>query len=98
MTDRPLSDRAADSLAELKELGSALFEHMPVADLLTMLFPPALVYDLVGPVISQQPVEGGEFDPEMPDRELLEASLALAGWFADHYFRAEIHDLERVPT
>lgn len=92
--DEPLSKR----WAEFKELGAKLLEHVPARDLAAILFPPALVYEVLGGVLSGKSPEGGDFDPEVPERGVTRAAIDLARWFAGSYHKTTVEGAERVPA
>jgi 1-acyl-sn-glycerol-3-phosphate acyltransferase len=85
-------------LDELKTLCDRLMEHLSPADLLTLLFPPALGLDVLYGVLSKEPIEDDAFNPEYPEPELLDAALNLACWLSKYYFRTTVHDVERFPS
>jgi 1-acyl-sn-glycerol-3-phosphate acyltransferase len=87
-----------ERLGELKALADRLFEHMPPRDLATILFPPALGLDLLGGAISDTEIPDDTYDPAMPDRGMLDASLDLARWLSRHYFKTKIAGVENVPA
>jgi 1-acyl-sn-glycerol-3-phosphate acyltransferase len=92
--DEPISRR----LAEFTELGSELLEHIPGRDLAAILFPPVLAYEVLGSVISNQRIAGGDFEPELPDRELACAVRNMARWFSRRYFDTTVEGAEHVPA
>lgn len=92
--DEPLSKR----LAEFKQLGARLLEHIPARDLVAILFPPALVYEMLDGVLTDETASYGEFTLDLPERELSEIVLAMADWFSKRYFKTSIEGAERVPA
>lgn len=85
-------------LDEAKQLFDELMKHLSPADLLTLLFPPALGLDVLYGVMSNEPPQDGGFDPAYPEPELYEASLKMGEWLSKHYFRTTIHDVEKMPA
>ena len=63
-----------------------------------ILFPPALAYEVLGGVMSGAKPEGGDFEPDLPEPDLMRAALNLARWFATRYFKTEIEGAERLPA
>ncbi len=94
---KQLMSAGKERLDELKVLGDRLFEHLSPADLLTVLFPPALGLDLLYGKLSNEPPEPGGFDPEYPEPELMAAALDVARWFSKYYFRVKVHGVENMP-
>jgi 1-acyl-sn-glycerol-3-phosphate acyltransferase len=86
-----------ERMDELKQLVDRLMKHLSPADLLTLLFPPALGLDVLYGLLSDEPAEDGGFNPEYPEPELLEAVLNLAAWLSKNYFRTTIYDVENIP-
>ncbi len=84
-------------LDEFKQLLDRLLEHLSPADLLTLLFPPALGVDVLYGVLSKEPIADDGFNPEFPEPELYDATLNLARWLSRNYFRTTIHDTENLP-
>jgi 1-acyl-sn-glycerol-3-phosphate acyltransferase len=87
-----------ERLDELKALGDRLFVHLSPADLLTVLFPPALGLDVLYGKLSNEPPQPGGFDPGYPEPELMRAALDVARWFSKHYFRVKVHGVENMPS
>jgi len=92
--DDPISTR----LAEFKELGAKLLEHVPARDLAAILFPPTLALEVLGGVMSGAQPEGGDFEPELPEKDVMRAALDLARWFSTRYFKTTIRGAEHVPA
>jgi 1-acyl-sn-glycerol-3-phosphate acyltransferase len=93
-----MSDPLSRRFAEFKQLGSELLEHIPARDLAAIFFPPALAYELLGGMMSPEHIEGGDFEPELPEPELARVVLDMARWFSTRYFKTNIEGVEHVPT
>jgi len=85
------------SLDELKQLSEKLLEHMSPMDLATVLFPPAMGWDLLQGVLAKTPVEDHGFEDRYPDPGLLQAVLDMAKWLSVNYFKTRIHNAEVLP-
>lgn len=85
-------------LDELKGLFDELFVHLSPADLLTLVFPPALGVDVLYGILSADSIKDDGFQPEYPEPALLEAALNTARWFSQNYFRISIYDVENIPA
>lgn len=94
---RKLKELGKKRLAELRELGDRLFEHMPAADLAAILFPPALGADILKGALSETPIRDEGFSEELPDRGLYGAVLDLAQWLSQHYFTTRVDGAGNVP-
>jgi 1-acyl-sn-glycerol-3-phosphate acyltransferase len=93
-----MDEQLSTRLAEFKELGAELLEHVPARDLAAILFPPTLALEVLGGVMSGEKIEGGDFEPELPEEEVTRATLNLARWFATRYFKTGIEGTEHVPA
>jgi 1-acyl-sn-glycerol-3-phosphate acyltransferase len=93
-----LKELGKKRLGELKVLADKLFEHMPPQELAAMLFPPALGADVLRAALSGEPIRGGEFSADLPDRPMYTAVLDLAEWLSQHYFTTRIECVDCVPA
>ena len=86
------------AVEELLGLLRRLRRELPLRDALAIFFPPALGYELLQGRRRAAALPSGDYDPELPDADLLEPSLALGRWLGQHYFRVAVHGGERVPA
>jgi len=82
---------------EFLELGNELIKHIPLKDLATFFFPPALGLDLLSGILDKSNVDNGGFDTDYPDEKTLLAVLNMARFFSIHYFKTTIHKVEKFP-
>ncbi|MBN2342599.1 MAG: acyltransferase family protein [Deltaproteobacteria bacterium] len=96
-----LKKLGAERLAELKALGTQLFDHMSPKDLFTMLFPPALGLNMLQGTLRGNSFQGESFNNDnndCPDPELMHAVLNMARWWSTHYFSTTIEGVEHLPA
>ncbi|MBW2277901.1 MAG: acyltransferase family protein [Deltaproteobacteria bacterium] len=93
-----MDERIFERLTEFKELGTELLEHIPARDLAAILFPPALAYEVLGGLMSGARPEGGDFELDLPEKEVTRAAVNLARWFSRRYFKTKIEGAKRMPA
>ncbi len=91
-------DLGKQKVEEFKILTKKLVQHMPLSDLATVLFPPAMGLDLLSGLMSKEPIKDDGFNPEYPEPELLETVLELARWLSLNYFKTQILNVDNIPN
>ncbi|HUT78217.1 MAG TPA: lysophospholipid acyltransferase family protein [Polyangia bacterium] len=92
----PLPRREA--LDQLWRILSVLLREVPPRDVLAILFPPALGYEILKGRTGAEPLPSGDYDPSLPDPALFGPVLEFARWLSVNWFHASVWDAERVPA
>lgn len=93
-----LTSRVRSGLHEWPQVVDGLREQISRKDLAALLFTPYMGLEILSTLVRRQPIEGGDFSPELPEPAAIEAVRGLADWLARHYFRATVENAEAVPT
>ena len=90
-------DHKPSPKAELKQAFANLVDVIPPKDLATIMFPPALGLEMLQGSLAGKDLSIGDFDPDMPEVDLLEAILGFVRWLSIYYFHTMLEGLENVP-